>query len=104
MRLDPTSLDVTGHKLTGDLPDYQGAEDSIAQDEEGSYPLRVPWIGQHVAYKGCPCHCGAEVARRIDAEDQGGPTSRFECLEKYDGEAHRPTYSSVVIVCFYCKN
>lgn len=52
MRLARACPDVAGRGLTGDLPDYQGAEDCVAQDEEGSDPLRVPWIGQHVAYEG----------------------------------------------------
>ncbi len=47
--------------LTGDLPDDEGAEERIAQDEERGYPLRVPWLGQHVLDERCPGHCSAKL-------------------------------------------
>ena len=61
-------LYATGRGLTGDLPDDEGAEERIAQDEKRRYPLRVPWLGQHVLDERYPGHCGAVV----DLECRGG--------------------------------
>ncbi len=43
--------------LTGDFPDYQGAEERFEGEEEGGEPSIVFWVGEEVGCLMVEIHC-----------------------------------------------